>query len=58
MKIFLVCNKEGNVIEVTSGETFEEVYEETVGQNNGEFLVEIDEQTFMQIYAYFKSASE
>jgi hypothetical protein len=42
MKVFLVCNKYGDVIDVLSSKTFEEAYANTVELNNGELLVEID----------------
>ena len=49
MRIFLVCNEDGNVIDVVSAKTFEEVYMGTIGLNNGELLVEMDKQTFKNI---------
>jgi hypothetical protein len=54
MKIFLVCNEDGNVIDVASAKTFEEAYKDTIGLNNGELLVEIDEQTLEKIEALKK----
>ena len=49
MKIFLVCNEEGYVINVVSARTFEEAYKKTIGLNNGELLVEIDEHALKKI---------
>lgn len=49
MKIFLLCNKDGNVIDVVLGKTFEETYKKTVGLNNGELLIEINKQVLIKI---------
>lgn len=49
MKIFLVCNEDGNVTNVVLGKTFEEVYKETVGLNNGELLIEIDRESLIKM---------
>ena len=49
MRIFSICNEDGNVIDVVSAKTFEEAYKNTVGLNNGELLVEIDKQVFKKI---------
>jgi len=49
MKIFLVCNEDGNVIDVVPAKTFEEAYKDTIGLNNGELLVEIDKQVLKKI---------
>jgi hypothetical protein len=49
MRIFLVCNENGDVIDVISSKTFEEAYADTIELNNGELLVEIDRQTFKEI---------
>jgi len=49
MKIFLVCNEEGYGINVVSATTFEEAYKNTIGLNNGEMLVEIDEHVLKKI---------
>ena len=47
--LFLVCDKYGNVLEVASGGTFEEVYDETVGKNNGELLIDVNEEAIKEI---------
>lgn len=49
MRIFLVCNEDGNVIDVVSSKTFEEAYADTIELNNGELLVEIDKDTLKKI---------
>jgi hypothetical protein len=49
MRIFLVCNRDGYVMDVVSAKTFEEAYNGTIGLNNGELLVEIDKQVFEKI---------
>lgn len=49
MKIFLVCNEDGNIINVVLGKTFEEVYKKTVGLNNGELLIEIDRESLIKM---------
>lgn len=49
MRIFLVCNEDGNVIDVVSAKFFEEAYKDTIGLNNGELLVEIDQQVLKKL---------
>lgn len=49
MRIFLVCNRDGYVIDVVSAKTFEEAYKDTIGLNNGELLVEIDKQVLKKL---------
>ncbi|MBI4231996.1 hypothetical protein HY605_02085 [Candidatus Peregrinibacteria bacterium] len=39
--VYLVCMREGNVLDVVSGKSFKEVYQDTIGSNHGEFLVEL-----------------
>jgi len=46
MKIFLVCNRDGYVLDVILEKSFKRAYEKSIGSNNGEFLVEVDEQVF------------
>jgi len=41
VKIFLVCTREGDVISVTSAQTFKDAYDETVASNYGALLVEL-----------------
>lgn len=55
MKIFLVCNEDGNVIDVVSAKTFEEAYRNTIKLNNGEFLVKIDESVLKKIENFKES---
>jgi hypothetical protein len=49
MGIFLVCNEDGDVIDVISSKTFEEAYAGTIELNNGALLVEMDKQTSKEI---------
>lgn len=49
MKIFLICNEEGGVIDVTSSKTFEEAYADAIALNKGSLLVEIDNQTLKKM---------
>ena len=49
MGIFLTCNENGNIIDVVLGKTFDETYKKTVGLNNGELLIEMDEQILIKI---------
>jgi len=49
MGLFLVCKNDGSVVSVERGDSFKEVYQDTVGKNYGEFLVELDEDTLLDI---------
>jgi hypothetical protein len=49
MGIFLVCNQLGGAVNVVLAKTFEKAYEDTIRRNNGEFLVELDEETLRDI---------
>lgn len=49
MKIFLICNEEGGVIDVISSKTFEEAYADAIALNKGSLLVEIDNQTLKKM---------
>jgi len=55
MKIFLVCNQLGGVIFTILRKTFEEAYEDSIRRNNGEFLVELDEEAIRNIKKLEKS---
>ena len=56
MKVFLICNDQGSVIEVTEAPSFEEAYDsnitEPLGENNGQFLVELDDMDIRVINEY------
>lgn len=49
MKKFLLCSKDGRVIEVITAPSFEEAYDKTIALNNGELLIEINEETTMKL---------
>jgi hypothetical protein len=48
-RIFLVCTEDGGIVDITSGTDFEEVYENTVGCNNGELLIELTQEDYEYI---------
>jgi len=49
MKIFLVCDYDGSVIDVLVRSSFERAYEDSVGKNYGEFLVQLDREALRLI---------
>jgi hypothetical protein len=48
-RIFLVCTEDGGIVDITSGTDFEKVYENTVGCNNGELLIELTQEDYEYI---------
>jgi hypothetical protein len=48
-RIFLVCTEDGGIVDITSGTDFEKVYENTVGRNNGELLIELTQEDYEYI---------
>ncbi|MEW6687252.1 MAG: hypothetical protein AB1393_13785 [Candidatus Edwardsbacteria bacterium] len=59
MKIFLVCQYEnGKVIDVITAKTFEDAYQDTVGLNNGELVVELDKHSLEKIQNITKGAKD
>jgi hypothetical protein len=42
-KIYLVCTYHGEVLDILkSNRPFNEIYDNTIGKNNGEILIELD----------------
>jgi hypothetical protein len=48
-RIFLVCTEDGGIVDITSETDFEKVYENTVGRNNGELLIELAQGNYEDI---------
>ena len=55
MKIFMVCSKEGGIIDVVEAKTFEEAYADTIGLNRGELLVEVTKEDLEKLNSFKKS---
>lgn len=53
MAIFLVTNRDGDVLAVAKARTFEKAYKETIALNQGEMLVKIRKQDFQKISELF-----
>lgn len=48
-KVFLICSEDGWVIDIIESKSFEKAYEATIARNNGEILIELDEQTIEKL---------
>ena len=46
---YLVCEKEGGVIDVIEADDFESAIEASLGRNYGEFLVELDKDAMAKV---------
>jgi len=57
MKIFLLCTDYGDVIDVITGNSFEEVYSNTIAKNNGDILVELTKEVIEKINEILKNMS-
>ena len=52
--IYLICTNDGNVLNIVKGESFEEVYDEYVSRNVGEFIVELNDEDVKEIVKLWK----
>ncbi len=56
--VYLACNNEGGVISVAHGNNFKEVYDDIVGSNNAEFLVELTDGNVKEIVEMYNCIKE
>lgn len=49
VNIYLLCDEDGNILDVIKGKSFEEVYDRTVALNNGYMLVEMDKNAYLHV---------
>ena len=50
-RIFLLCNDAPSIIRIIRGDNFQEVYDDTVARNDGELLIEVEEDVLSNLVA-------